>query len=1015
MSVPLEGVSGTESYVTIESKLHFVDLAGSERLKNTGASGERAKEGISINSGLASLGKVIAQLSSRQAGSHVSYRDSKLTRLLQDSLGGNAITYMIACVTPAEFYLSETLNTVQYAQRARAIQSKPQIQHIPDDSDKQAAIDRLRAEVAFLRQQIRSAEGGERRNGIHPERTDRQNERELELQNHLLNVQEHYTTLSQRHAKLISDLTKSGDAGGDATVLNHISGESAVDRLKRSRANQEQIEQVVLEYEKTIQSLEASLSTTRSSLSNIESSLMERETKCAYVETVNQQLHSRVQKLMERETNTETYLRELEARLDGHSSGEERSGAVVSELRKEIGRIRESESNAEDYISTLEERLAEADQDMELMQREVERLEHVVERQRSLGKLDNLLFELDNVQNGSKAADDIQAIQNCSPTLNHDHNLEKRVSMEMLREAEETALPVQTDDELTTPPEVDEIPEVHDQEYDNGLDELQRAVNASLLAQPTTESFPTISDMSYSSPAQSKFITEKFETVSQELVDLRLEHESTVNELDVLSAKYQTALRTLAEMQAEMQEIVDDDHRPTAPGVVSPESTSRPESFLEDARMNKSKYGGGHLSSSRSLSSELSLAGESPTSTEPSDITPIVRDSSSFESSSREIERLQKLLAEHEHDMEMANQEYAQLKRDHQSTLDTVDELKTDLQRSRMNGPPSPLHIPGKIRRMNSTLVANPDRTNRSIGALRSIVAEELEGRPDKIESIEVHLSAAAHELQSRYERVQALEAENKTVKKEMEVKSTIISGLARERSSLKPSSPADLSMLSQMRDQLMQSENEARSLREALSRREQELQKEILSLKASQATHDHLMAVQGLDPHNSNERINELQDELSQWQAKHKSAVESSQDLEKQLLATIAQLEAAKADAETRPIHKSDGHVGLTGERAADATAIRFEPEQYKRLVDDLRYQIEEQNNAINGHVKSIEDLEQQQDDTRELTRKHGEEVEAKNTEIEKHRERISELEKEVEKQQSAVEFHKHGLKSLH
>ena len=129
-SVPIEMMSGSssESWVTVDSKLHFVDLAGSERLKNTGAQGERAREGISINAGLASLGKVISQLSARSHGGYVSYRDSRLTRLLQDSLGGNAITYMIACVNPAEFHLSETLNTVQYAQRARAIQVKPQIQ-----------------------------------------------------------------------------------------------------------------------------------------------------------------------------------------------------------------------------------------------------------------------------------------------------------------------------------------------------------------------------------------------------------------------------------------------------------------------------------------------------------------------------------------------------------------------------------------------------------------------------------------------------------------------------------------------------------------------------------------------------------------------------------------------------------------------------------------------------------------------------------------------------------------------
>jgi kinesin family protein 4/21/27 len=82
--------------------------------RNTGAQGERAKEGIAINAGLAALGKVIAQLSARSGTSgHISYRDSKLTRILSDSLGGNAITYMIACVTPAEFHRSETLNTVQ--------------------------------------------------------------------------------------------------------------------------------------------------------------------------------------------------------------------------------------------------------------------------------------------------------------------------------------------------------------------------------------------------------------------------------------------------------------------------------------------------------------------------------------------------------------------------------------------------------------------------------------------------------------------------------------------------------------------------------------------------------------------------------------------------------------------------------------------------------------------------------------------------------------------------------------
>lgn len=92
-------------------KFHFVDLAGSERLKRTGAQGQQLKEGIDINKGLLALGNVISALGDDQKRGkllHVPYRDSKLTRILQDSLGGNSKTLMICCVSPAycNFYVS---------------------------------------------------------------------------------------------------------------------------------------------------------------------------------------------------------------------------------------------------------------------------------------------------------------------------------------------------------------------------------------------------------------------------------------------------------------------------------------------------------------------------------------------------------------------------------------------------------------------------------------------------------------------------------------------------------------------------------------------------------------------------------------------------------------------------------------------------------------------------------------------------------------------------------------------
>ncbi|KAG5034478.1 Kinesin-like protein KIN-4C [Glycine soja] len=139
------------------AKLHLVDLAGSERVKRTGADGLRLKEGIHINKGLLALGNVISALGDekkRKEGGHVPYRDSKLTRLLQDSLGGNSKTVMIACVSPADTNAEETLNTLKYANRARNIQNKAVINRDPVAAQVQTMknqIEQLQAELLFYK------------------------------------------------------------------------------------------------------------------------------------------------------------------------------------------------------------------------------------------------------------------------------------------------------------------------------------------------------------------------------------------------------------------------------------------------------------------------------------------------------------------------------------------------------------------------------------------------------------------------------------------------------------------------------------------------------------------------------------------------------------------------------------------------------------------------------------------------------------------------------------------------
>uniref|UniRef100_A0A8D1NIB1 Kinesin motor domain-containing protein n=1 Tax=Sus scrofa TaxID=9823 RepID=A0A8D1NIB1_PIG len=154
-----EGTASAGEYETLTAKFHFVDLAGSERLKRTGATGERAKEGISINCGLLALGNVISALGDQSKKVvHVPYRDSKLTRLLQDSLGGNSQTIMIACVSPSDRDFMETLNTLKYANRARNIKNKVVVNQ--DKTSQQ--ISALRAEIARLQMELMEYKAGKR-------------------------------------------------------------------------------------------------------------------------------------------------------------------------------------------------------------------------------------------------------------------------------------------------------------------------------------------------------------------------------------------------------------------------------------------------------------------------------------------------------------------------------------------------------------------------------------------------------------------------------------------------------------------------------------------------------------------------------------------------------------------------------------------------------------------------------------------------------------------------------------
>jgi kinesin family protein 11 len=149
--------NGVDDFVSA-GKLNLVDLAGSENIQRSGAENKRAAEAGLINKSLLTLGRVINALVDHNA--HIPYRESKLTRLLQDSLGGRTKTCIIATISPAKSNLEETISTLDYAFRAKNIRNKPQLNGI----DKKTLLKDFTSEIEKLKSELISAR---QRNGVY--------------------------------------------------------------------------------------------------------------------------------------------------------------------------------------------------------------------------------------------------------------------------------------------------------------------------------------------------------------------------------------------------------------------------------------------------------------------------------------------------------------------------------------------------------------------------------------------------------------------------------------------------------------------------------------------------------------------------------------------------------------------------------------------------------------------------------------------------------------------------------
>ncbi|XP_033860064.3 kinesin-like protein KIF13B isoform X1 [Acipenser ruthenus] len=216
------------------SKLSLVDLAGSERAAKTGAAGERLKEGSNINKSLSTLGLVISALAEQSSGKNknkfVPYRDSVLTWLLKDSLGGNSRTAMVATVSPAADNYDETLSTLRYADRAKSI-----VNHAVVNEDPNARITRqLREEVEKLREQLTEAESMKA-----PELKDRLEESEKLIQEMMVTWEEKLRkteSIAQERQKQLESLGISLQSSGirvgeDKCFLVNLNADPALNEL----------------------------------------------------------------------------------------------------------------------------------------------------------------------------------------------------------------------------------------------------------------------------------------------------------------------------------------------------------------------------------------------------------------------------------------------------------------------------------------------------------------------------------------------------------------------------------------------------------------------------------------------------------------------------------------------------------------------------------------------------------------------------------------------------------------
>ncbi|XP_069836215.1 kinesin-like protein KIF11 isoform X2 [Dendropsophus ebraccatus] len=306
-------------------KLNLVDLAGSENIGRSGAVDKRAREAGNINQSLLTLGRVITALVERAP--HIPYRESKLTRILQDSLGGRTKTSIIATVSPASINLEETVSTLEYANRAKNIMNKPEVNQ---KLTKRALIKEYTEEIERLKRDLAAAR---EKNGVYLS-----SENYEQLQGKIVSQEEQITDYTEKIAALEEELRRVTDLFSENrkeleecnTVLQYKSKEleETQKNLQESKLHLAEEEFVTSALKVTEKKLHSTanklLSTVKESTKDV-SGLHAKLDRKAAVEQHNAQVHGKFAEQMDQMFSTiqravDEYSAKQQAKLDGYTS-----------------------------------------------------------------------------------------------------------------------------------------------------------------------------------------------------------------------------------------------------------------------------------------------------------------------------------------------------------------------------------------------------------------------------------------------------------------------------------------------------------------------------------------------------------------------------------------------------------------------------------------------------------------------------------------------------------------------